>query len=207
MYFATLKALFVVVDGRSRSLFMRNLLFLTSFCSFEDIFFPLKKTSGFGSLLGIVFSWCPPPTILFCLLLVFFKSFLLHWILVSSQYLRQLDTVRCLLFLGNSSSIGSPLNRFPSRKNLFKKKMFVDHELNVYHICYDFIESVAHLIVTYDLVSSVWYIIFNWLKFQIVLLRDPSIFLESFFSLGGWAKSMDCFSMICHVVVWTIREP
>lgn len=71
-------------------------------------------------------------------------------------------------------------DRFPSRDDLFNRKVIIDHVLNACHICGDLIDSVSHLFIISDLVRSVWYMIFNWLGCQIVLHRDSRILFESF---------------------------
>lgn len=46
-------------------------------------------------------------------------------------------------------------DRFPSRDDLFNRKVIIDHVLNACHICGDLIDSISHLFVICDLVRSV----------------------------------------------------
>lgn len=91
------------------------------------------------------------------------------------------------------------LDRFTSRENMLKKKVIFD--------LIDIVKTIFHVFTTYILVSSVWYKICKWLEWQITLSRNPNFIFESFLSLGDRVKSRDCFTMIWHVMVWTLWKP
>lgn len=77
------------------------------------------------------------------------------------------------------------LDKFSYIENLLKRKVIMDFGVTLCLICGVFVESALHLFITYDLVSSVVYMILSWLAWQTVLPRDPSLFFEYFLSLVG----------------------
>lgn len=87
-------------------------------------------------------------------------------------------------------------NRYSSKENLFKRKVILDLEGVLCSLCDHWLESISNLFVTCNFSSSVWYVVFRWLGFQVVLPRELGCLFEFVYFFGGRFKVMGGFIMI-----------
>lgn len=145
-------------DGGCFSLFVRNLLLVTSSQSFKDIFFSWTQIMDLEAFCG----WCFLGVIFFSFssgLFYFFKSPLIRMqflfpFIWGSQKLSKVIVFSWQLLL----------YRFSPRENLFKIKVIMHCCFTLCPIYDDFVESTSHLFVPRDLASSILYRFFQLVK-------------------------------------------
>ncbi|GAU13096.1 hypothetical protein TSUD_173960 [Trifolium subterraneum] len=68
-----------------------------------------------------------------------------------------------------------------------------------------FVESVDHLFVSCDRISSVWYRVSRWLGIEYVSPNSIMQVFESFFGLGVGCRVRLGLILVWHDIVWAIR--
>jgi hypothetical protein len=65
-------------------------------------------------------------------------------------------------------------------------------------------ESVDHLFVSFERISSIWYRVSRWLGKEYVSPNSITQVFEGFFGLGVGRRVQLGMTLVWHAVVWTI---
>ncbi|GAU23386.1 hypothetical protein TSUD_334340 [Trifolium subterraneum] len=95
-------------------------------------------------------------------------------------------------------------DRIPTRQNLRRRQVLVGATDSSCVVCGAVEESVDHIFVSCDRISSVWYRVSRWLGVEYVSPSSIMQVFESFFGLGVGCRVRLGFILVWHAVVWTI---
>jgi hypothetical protein len=95
-------------------------------------------------------------------------------------------------------------DRIPTRQNLRRRQVLVGATDSSCVFCGAVEESVDHIFVSCDRISSVWYRVSRWLGVEYVSPNSIMQVFESFFGLGVGCRVRLGFILVWHAVVWTI---
>ncbi|KAK2418539.1 hypothetical protein QL285_040727 [Trifolium repens] len=94
-------------------------------------------------------------------------------------------------------------DRVQTRQNLHRRRVMVGTSTSCV-LCGEVEESVDHLFVSCDRISSVWYRVSRWLGFKYVSPNGNMQVFESFFGLNVGRRVQLCMILVWYDVVWTI---
>ncbi|GAU37888.1 hypothetical protein TSUD_395720 [Trifolium subterraneum] len=123
---------------------------------------------------------------------------------IKSAYLVLEDKARLQRPLPRIDFINLARDRIPTRQNLHRRRVLVGATDSSCVFCGAVEESVDHIFVSCDRISSVWYRVSRWLGVEYVSPNSIMQVFESFFGLGVGCRVRLGFILVWHAVVWTI---
>jgi hypothetical protein len=95
-------------------------------------------------------------------------------------------------------------DRIPTRQNLRRRRVIVGANNTSCVFCGAVEESVDHLFVSFERISSIWYRVSRWLGKEYVSPNSITQVFEGFFGLGVGRRVQLGMTLVWHAVVWTI---